>query len=188
MRRAFVLLLLLLVPARAAVAAGPEWAGSLGGTFAAVGSPDGRAFDASLAALWPVEERFSLGVMVCASDLGVTTGHLADTHSGEDLGKIEQLHRAIYGVAWRLDARVGSLRGWDPFASASWGFYSINDELHGDLLGREASTGFSLGGGLRHSIGTRAALGASMRYHRLFNDRVGRYMSAAVDWSWRPVR
>jgi hypothetical protein len=185
------LLALLGIAAPAALASPPDWTGSLGGTFAissAGGGPDGRGFDGALAAMWPIANRFDFGATAFGSDMGIEAGRLADVHTGEPLGQIDRLHRAVYGAAWRLDARVGAVRGWDPFASATWGFYSVNDELHGTLLHRVSSTGFSLGGGMRRPLGPRLSLGASLRYHRLFNDRVGRYMGAAVDWSWRSDR
>ena len=56
---------------------------------------------------------------------------------------------------------------WDPFASATWGIYSVNDELHGRLQGRVATAGFSLGGGVRRrrvcDCGIRMALGHGRR-------------------------
>ncbi len=188
MRRVLGLLLLLPVLAPAARAAAPDWTGSFGGTFAINARPDGGGFSGSLAALWPIEERFSLGAMLVADDLGMETGPLVDAHTGEPLGRTARFHRAIYGGTWRLDGRLDTRRGWEPFASATWGFYSINDELHGAFLGRVSAAGFSLGGGLRRPLGSRGALGASLRYHRMFDNRIGRYVSAGLDWAWRTGR
>ncbi len=188
MRSALAIVLLLAAWVPAARASAPDWSGSFGRTLAINSRPDGGGFDARLAAMWPVEGRFSIGATAIASDMGLTLGRLTDVHSGTDLGELARQHRAVYGLAWRLDADVRPVGGWDPFGSATWGFYSVNDELHGNLQGRVAAAGFGLGGGLRRQVGDRGALGASLRYTRMFNDRLGRYMSAGVDWVWRGAR
>jgi len=188
MRRLLAIVLLLAAAVLPARASAPDWSGTFGRTLAINARPDGGGFDAALSAMWPLEGRFSIGATALASDMGLTVGRLADVNDGADLGEIERQHRAVYGLAWRLDADANPVRGWDPYGSATWGFYSVNDELHGNLIGRVASAGFSLGGGLRRQIGERGALGASLRYTRLFNDRLGRYMSAGVDWVWRGSR
>lgn len=188
MRRAFVVVLLLCACASVARAAGPDWSGSFGRTLAINSRPDGGGFDVALAAMWPIENRFSIGATAIASDMGLELGRLDDVNDGTPLGEIERVHRAVYGVSWRLDAAGGAVRGWEPFGSGTWGFYSVNDELHGKLMERVAATGFSLGGGMRRGLGERGALGASVRYTRMFNDRLGRYASASIDWAWRRAR
>ncbi len=72
-----------------------------------------------------------------------------------------------------------------PFASATWGFYRVTDDVRGDELDSVGSTGFSLAMGARRPLGRHFALGAVVRYHRLFNDRLGRLMSAGLDCAWR---
>jgi len=69
--------------------------------------------------------------------------------------------------------------------SGSWGYYRVTDDMRGHVERRIASTAFSLGAGIRRSVGERHAVGTSIRYHRLFNDRIGRYVGWAVDWSYR---
>jgi hypothetical protein len=35
-----------------------------------------------------------------------------------------------------------------------------------------------------HPVAGATALGLGIRYHRLFNDEVGRYASFAAEWRW----
>ena len=181
------LVVALLVPGGArAGARGPELIGSLGGSFAVLGLPSGGGSSASLAAMWPVTRRLAFGVMVHGDDAGSTVDSLRDEQGrGLVYGKIEQLHRAAWGVSWRFDAAAPARLGVTPFASATWGYYRVNDDVRGNELGSVGSTGFSLAGGARRLLGGHFALGAVVRYHRLFNDREGRFMSAGLDCAWR---
>jgi hypothetical protein len=195
-----VLLVALSPEAARAGVRSPEWSGTLGSTFAVrsgpvalrerpevlLGAPDGGGSSASLAALWPVAPRFSFGVMLHGDDAGSTVDSLRD-EQGHGLvhGKVEQVHRAAWGVSWRLDAAAPARFGATPFASATWGYYRVADDLRGEELGSVGSAGFSLAAGARWPLGRHFALGAVVRYHRLFNDREGRFMSAGLDFVWR---
>jgi hypothetical protein len=185
--RWFALVAVLLVPGMAQAGAWrPELSGSLGGSFAVLGLPSSGGSSASLAAMWPVAPRLSFGVMLHGDDAGSTVDSLRD-EQGRGLvhGKVEQIHRAAWGASWRLDATASARFGMTPFASATWGCYRIADDLRGDALGSVNSTGFSLAAGARKPLGRHIALGAVVRYHRLFNDREGRFMSAGLDCAWR---
>jgi peptide/nickel transport system permease protein len=59
------------------------------------------------------------------------------------------------------------------------------DDLRGKRLSSVGSAGFSLAAGVRWQLGRYVGLGAVVRYHRLFNDREGRFMSAGLDCAWR---
>jgi hypothetical protein len=50
-----------------------------------------------------------------------------------------------------------------------------------------SSTGFSLAAGVQRRVAGGNSFGAVVRYHRLFNDVTGRYVSGAVEWGWRGV-
>lgn len=173
----------------AAAAAGnwrPALIGSAGGTFAVLGTPDAGGASVSLAAMWPVSERLSFGVMLHGDDAGTVVDSLRDASgAGLPYGKIEQAHRAAWGASWRLDATAPPRFGLTPVASATWGVYRIADDARGDELGHVGSTGWSLAGGLRHEFGPHLGLGAYVRYHRLFNDVEGRFMSVGLEGIWR---
>jgi hypothetical protein len=164
----------------------PELTGSLGGSFAVLGLPSGGGTSASLAAMWPVAPRLSFGVMLHGDDAGSIVDSLRDEQGhGLVYGRIEQIHRAAWGASWRLDAAAPARLGTTPFASATWGYYRVADDLRGDRLSSAGSTGFSLAAGARWPLSGHFDLGAVVRYHRLFNDREGRFMSAGLDCAWR---
>jgi hypothetical protein len=164
----------------------PTLIGSAGGTFAVLSEPSGGGASASLALMWPVTGRLSFGVMAHGDDAGSTVDSLRDeSGAGLAFGKIQQLHRAAWGVSWRLDATAAPRLGLTPFASATWGAYRVADDAAGNALGHVGSTGWSVAAGLRRDLGRHLALGAYTRYHRLFNDVEGRFMSAGLEGIWR---
>ena len=182
----FALVAVLLAPSVARAGAWrPELSGSLGGSFAVLGLPSGGGSSAALTAMWPVAPRLSFGVMLHGDDAGSTVDSLRDEQGrGLAYGKIEQVHRAAWGASWRLDAAAPARFGATPFASATWGYYRVADDLRGDEISSVGSAGFSLAAGARRPLGRHIALGAVVRYHRLFNDREGRFMSAGLDCAW----
>jgi hypothetical protein len=164
----------------------PELGAALGASYAVLGRPDGGGTSASLSAMWPVAPRVSFGVMFHGDDAGSTVDSLRDAQGrGLPVGKIELSHRVAWGASWRLDAAAPARYGVTPFASATWGYYRIADDLRGRELGSTGSAGFSLGAGARRPFGSHVSLGVVARYHRLFNDREGRFMSAGLDCAWR---
>ncbi|OGF14463.1 MAG: hypothetical protein A2W00_00035 [Candidatus Eisenbacteria bacterium RBG_16_71_46] len=173
----------LAVPARAGNL--PRIDASLGRTVGVLGAIDGGGISASLSALWPVEEGpLSAGAMLFADDLGSELGRLRDPNDGTDLGAVALSHRQAYGGAWRVDLDGPSWRGWRSFGSGTWGYYRIQDDRRGASLGALSSAGFSLGTGARRVLAGTQSVGLAVRYHRLFNDRAGRYVSVAADWFW----
>jgi hypothetical protein len=163
----------------------PALVGSVGGSFAVLGEPSGGGASASLAALWPVTGRLSFGVMVHGDDAGSVVDSLRDASgAGLAFGKVDQVHRAAWGVSWRLDGTAPPRLGFTPFASATWGAYRVADDAQGESLGHVGSTGWSLAAGLRRGLGSHLALGLYTRYHRLFNDVEGRFMSAGLEGIW----
>jgi len=193
---ALALALAALAPAAAGAAAWrPEVTGSFGGTFAVLGEPGGGGPSVDVGLLWPVDHGLSFGLGVLADDLGQLEGRLLDPHDGTDLGAVGQQHRWTLGAVWRADLRlpaavteqvpIMAALHLEPFVSGTWGYYRIADDVRGTRLGETGSTGFSLGGGLRTPVGRSLSVGVTGRYHRLFNDRAGRYVSVGLDWSWR---
>lgn len=166
-------------PSRAEVSA------TVGSTAAILGDIKERGLAASLSVLWPVEDRLAFGVALLADDLGSNVVELFEPTTGASLGLEEARHRAVYGAAWRLDVRPREDLAWRPYASGTWGWSLVRDDVRGRTLSQLSSTGFTLGAGVRHAVRSSAAVGFALRYHRLLNDRVGRYVSAGMEWSWR---
>lgn len=177
---------LLAVPAAATASWRPVLAGGIGGTFAVLGDPNDGGASASLAAMWPAGERLSFGVMVHGDDAGARVDSLRDESGATlDVGKVEQAHRAAWGVSWRLDATAAARFGLTPVASATWGIYRVADDVQGRDLAHVNSVGWSAGAGLRRELGPHFGLGVTVRYHRLFNDAEGRFMSVGLEGVWR---
>ena len=181
-----------LLASAAVCAAAPAGAGpapgieaSAGGTLAISGESGDGGWSLALSPMWSLEDRFSFGVTFFADDMGTELGRLRDPNDGTDLGATELGHAFVLGAAWRLDREWGSLLTWMPYVSGTWGYYTVTDDRRGRVERRVGSTGFSLGAGVRRAVTDRHAVGTSIRYHRLFNDRIGRYVGWAVDWSFR---
>ena len=188
MRRALAIsvLVLALGAARAAALPSPDLALAAGGAFGVSSPPDEGGVALSLAALWSFDGPFSFGPMLFADDLGTRIDRLRDANDGTDLGATEGAHRFAYGGVWRLDAGLPGAGAWRPYASAAYGVYRIQDDRLGVARGALSSTGASAAAGVRRALPGWGALGISIRYHQLFNDVVRHYVSAGVDWSWRP--
>jgi len=164
----------------------PSLKGAVGMTGAISGTePRDGGLSLGIAGLWPIDERlFSAGVMLLADDMGSQTGPLRDPNSGVPLGTTEILHRAVYGVAFRVDATPPARKGWGWLGSGTWGAYQVVDDVRGDVSGVEYGTGFSLAAGVRYGLRTTSALAGVVRYHRVFDERVGRYMSFGAEFTW----
>lgn len=179
-------LAVLVAPVAARAVPRPELYASAGTTLAILGQPNDGGLAAAAAALWPVEDHFAFGLTAFADDLGAAVGQLHDPNDATLLlGTAELAHRSSLGAAWRLDARLERSGGPALVASGTWGYARIIDDHRGDRVGAVGSTGFGLGGGARYSIFKSNTLGLMIRYQRFFNDRAGRYASAAVEWGWR---
>lgn len=163
----------------------PGLEATAGATTAISGTPDGGGWSVSLSPMWSLEDGYSFGVMLFADDMGTIFGPLRDPNDGVDLGTTEQGHTYLLGAAWRFDRQWGSIRGLLPYVSGTWGVYRIADDHLGHVERRISSLGFSIAGGVQRMVNDRHALGASIRYHRLFNDRIGRYVGWSVDWSFQ---
>ena len=179
--------LVLLVPgAVRAAGRAPQVYGTYGGTFQVLGEPGDGGSSVSLAVLWPVTERIAFGAMAHVDDAGTTVGYLGGPQGPlASYGQVQQAHRQSTGASWRLDATSRPRFGMTGVASATWGYYRVTDDLRGAKLSQVGSTGFSLGLGVREGIGRHFTLGLLGRYHRLFNDREGRFMSAGLELGWR---
>jgi hypothetical protein len=175
-----------------AVAAGasPLFEGAFGITGAITGDISGGGASVAGAVLWPVPEVWTgtrvsarFGIMGHADDMGSEITELHDPVSGESIGTSETAHRSTWGVSWRLDAMLPAWGSWVPEASGSWGYYRVGDDVRGEDVSSLGSAGFSLGAGIGRPLGALSAA-AVVRYHRLFNDRTGRYVTGGVAFRW----
>ena len=186
MRRGAGLLLLLLPLAVAPpAAASPALVGAVGGTAAITGGFDQGGASIAVAVLWPVEGLpLRFGVMGHGDDLGTRLAAIRDRHDGSPRGTVATGHRAVWGASWRLDAGLPVRAGLEPGVSASWGYYWVADDAQGGDVAAASSAGFSLAVDLARQLGPSHAAGIVVRYHRLFNDLAGRYITGAVEWRW----
>ncbi len=154
-------------------------------TTADDGARDEGGLGLSLSATWPIATRWSLGATVFADDLGAHAETLRDPNDGTPLGTVDTDHRMAWGASWRADRTFAAARGWEPSLSATWGWYRLADDRLGRVTGGESSTGVSVGAGVSRVLRGDFAAGASLRWHRLFNDRSRGWVTAGLDWTWR---
>lgn len=188
MRRALVftaLAVALAVPPALALPA-PDLALTAGGVFGVETPPNEGGASVEIAALWHFDGPFAFGPAFYAHDLGARIGRLLDPNDGVDLGATEQTHRFAFGGGWRLDSALPPVASWEPYVGAGYGIYRIQDDRLGVSQGAVTSLGANVAAGIRRPLYGWGALGVSIRYHQLFNDVVRHYVSAGLDWTWRP--
>lgn len=181
---AALLALSMILPPRAPAAVPlPEMLTGAGRTVLAAGKPDEGGISYYLSGLWPVEGGLHFGVTLYADDMGEEVGNLLDPNDGTFLGLVQKAHRWVYGGGWRGDYAFGPQDGWGRYASATWGYYRVEDDRLGVVRHAASSAGLSLGLGVRHPFSPRNPVGASLRYHRLFHGGVGHYVTVSLDLS-----
>jgi hypothetical protein len=189
--RARALIVVIAALAGLGLARGPAHAGKpevvvgLGSVAAVENGPGGGGVSLALSLLWPIEQRFRVGLMAFADDMGDRTGALVGP-GGENLGTVSQLHRDALGAAWRMEAHAASGGFVAPFIAATWGYYRLSDDVRGDELQRVHVAGFGLGAGVTRSLSARHAASALLRYQQLSRGSTERYLSAALEWRWGP--
>ena len=179
-----------------ALAAGPRVALARGGfvfdvgkTGAISGPLTDGGMSLGLGLLWPVDEApWSLpvrfGLMGFFDDMGSQVEPLVGG-AGNVIGLAETQHQDVFGAAFRLDWEPAIKWKWRPYGSGTWGYYRVTNDLHGATLDGVSAAGFSLGGGIVRHLASGSSFGAVVRYHRLFDDVTGRYVSGGVEWGWR---
>jgi len=176
-------------PAQAAKAM--ELSGSLGRTFAITGDIHEGGPAVQLDALLPMSRTWSIGFAFYGADMGQKTERLLDPNDGTDLGAVGGPTRYAYGVGWALDVHpwAGQIDAPKALSGLSLagtaGHYRITVETQGDVHEDDDAFGWALAERWRLPVGAHAALGQWVRYTRVFDARLGRYMSAGVDWTWR---
>lgn len=173
-----------------AASASPLFEGAVGVTGAITGDIAEGGASVSGAILWPVPKVWTgtrasarFGFMAHADDMGSEITQILDENDGTPIGTTETAHRSTWGVSWRLDAMLPAWGSWVPEASGSWGYYRVSDDVRGTDTSSLGSAGFSLGAGIGRPLGAISAA-AVVRYHRLFNDRTGRYVTGGVAFRW----
>jgi len=169
--------------AGAAHAAGPSLEANLGGTFGSSDEPKSGGFSTALSALWSAEPVW-FGPTLFVDDLGTRLGRLEDPNDQTDLGAVQELHRVSFGGAWRVDVPVRIAPKWPAYVGAAAGIYRIRDSQLGVVQQEFSATGVSVAAGLRRSVGKAMLLGASARFHRVFDNRQNDYACATIDLIW----
>jgi len=154
-----------------------------GRTLAAQGEPDGGGVSLSLSMLWPVEERYRIGLMAFADGLGEQSQRLVGP-GGDDLGPIAGVHRAVRGVAVRVEAHAPRWVGLEPYLAANWGFCRAEDDVRGTSLGGHDAASIGLGAGLLRRFNEHHAAGIGLRAQHLSRGEAGRYAGATLEWRW----
>ena len=154
----------------------------VGRTLAVKDGPGGGGVSLEGSVLWPVEDRFRIGMMGFLTGLGERTDRLIGG-GGTDLGPIAGSHRAAQGVALRLEAHARTGHRLGPYLAATWGFYRVEDDVRGTLLQADDAVGFGLGLGLMRSLNDHHAAGVAVRGQQLSRAGEG-YVTAAFEWRW----
>lgn len=168
----------------------PDVVLSAGGTFAANSKPSGGGASASLALLWPLDERWRMGVVGYADDIGTSYIELVDPNDGTPLGPAASLHRWTWGGAWRVEGDVWQRDRWVAGGTGAWGWWRVEDDRRGRVLVAASAVGFRLGAQVRHAFDRGRSLGLEVGYHQLARDRhtswdrVTRYATAALQYRW----
>ncbi|HEY6867914.1 MAG TPA: hypothetical protein VI792_11695 [Candidatus Eisenbacteria bacterium] len=174
---------LLLCAGAAPAAARPQFALSAGRTFAIIGAADngGPAFE--LRALWRIREAVSAGLALSASDMGQQVDTLP-----MGLGKTAGTAQAAFGAAVAAEMRPflesDRLLLRTLFGGGTAGLVGVRDTHLGTRLYAKGVFGFSGAVGWHLPLGEHATMGPSLHYTRVFDDHLGRFMSAGLDWTW----
>jgi hypothetical protein len=154
-----------------------------GRTFAIVANSDEGGPSIDLRALWPLRSDIGLGAALFAHDMGQAVGELPQDMGAVGLPAEFTVSASVAADVHPFASRSGPMRGL--FANGTAGPYLVRETQFGNQLSSQGALGWSLGGGWRTRVGDRATAGAFVQYHRVFADRLGRFMSAGLEWSWR---
>ena len=142
-----------------------------------------------LSALWPVLERARFGVRGFMTDVGSLQGHFTDANDPSvSVGTVEVAHVDVYGAAWRLELDGPDWGRLRTFVNGDLGIYRFEADERGEVFGAVTRAGWALGGGAEIPVGAGHAAGLTVRFDRAFDDFTRYWMSAAVEWRWRPGR
>ena len=167
--------------------AAPRLEAGFGITGASSDGPKRSGAAVTAAMLWEVVPGFEFGPMLFADDLGSRVGRLRDPNDGTDLGAVAEDHRAVFGGAWRGDMALMRNDRWNAAAGATWGYYRVQDDRLGEIRSAVSAVGWSLGAGVSRHLRPTAALGISVRWNQLLEERQDHYVRATVNLLWLPA-
>ncbi|HTR97267.1 MAG TPA: hypothetical protein VMH61_05145 [Candidatus Acidoferrales bacterium] len=168
----------------------PELDLSFGQSFGPDGQPSGGGTSIAFAPMWPAGDRTRFGVSLFADDIGSTIVPLTDLNSGQYLGLSASLHRWTWGAAWRGDVVALRRPHWSSSLRGEWGWWRIEDDTRGTILGATSAIGVGAGLEARRRFAEGHDIGFNVNYRQLFDAREsnGRhpwhYATAAVEWCW----
>jgi hypothetical protein len=171
---------------------GPRISGSVAHTFAILGTVHDGATAFGLNALVPVDGdsgMLGLGVGMWADDMGQGVERLLDPDTFADIGAVGGSSRFVVGGGLAADFHPApglahGARG-GPFLAGTAGVYYVESREQSSLDHADNALGWSLGAGWCFRIGALGSVGPSVHYHRVFDDRLGRFMAAGLEWAWR---
>jgi len=159
----------------------------LGITAASSDGPKQSGAAVTAAMLWDIVPGLDFGVMLFADDLGSRIGRLRDPNDGTDLGAVAEDHRGVFGGAWRADFPLVRGERWRSEAGVTWGYYRIQDDQLGVGYDGMSTVGWSVGAGASRRVRPTAAIGISVRWNQLLEERQDHYVRATVDLMWLPA-
>ena len=179
-----------------AALARPEVTGTIGSSFAILGSVEEGGAALKLNALWPLggaSSPMSLGLGLWAVDAGQKTQRLLDPGTGLDIGAVGGTSLTTFGGGLAADLHPGLGRAREasaalsgPYLSGAVGVFAVNTGQQGRASYSDGAPGWSAGGGWRFRLGNRFTVGPAVHYHRiLFENHLVRFAAASVDWAWR---
>ncbi len=173
----------------------PELAFAAGTSVGVNGTPGSGGAAASLALLWPFENRFAFGGVLYADDLGTGFSDLIDPNTGQPLGTVASLHRWGFGAGWRTEARIAQseARRWQFVWGADFGYGrqerdqrgEVNDAVSGVLVATGPSFTWKTMGG--HSFGGAVAWKHAFVSRDADADRPTDWGTLALEWRWKTV-
>jgi hypothetical protein len=179
-----------LAPPVAGAAGRFELSGRLGRTFAILSDVTEGGPAVQIDALLPAADAYSIGVALFVADMGQTTQRLLDPNNGTDLGAVGGPTRMAAGLGPELDVHPWAGRARAPLLLSGLSFagtagsYGVRQTLRGDVLDDDIAIGWSLAARWHVHVGGHAALGTWVQYTRVFDDQLGRYASAGLEWTW----
>ena len=183
------LLAALLAAPRARAAA--ELGITAGTTFNVNGEPGSGGVAASVALMWPFEDRYAFGVVMHADDQGSEMTELFDPNTGQSLGTVGDQHRWTYGVSWRGEARLTDSRKWRFLWGADFGFARQEVDVRGEVQDAVSDVMLATGPTLLWKMVGGQTLGITGAWKHAFvsrdtdPSRTTEWASLALTWRWQ---
>jgi hypothetical protein len=140
----------------------------------------------------PVNDRVSVGVEGAADDLFSVFVSARD-ETGAVLDAQPVVHCSTWNLAWRVDADILAVPGSKSWrvpsstltATGTAGMWRVTIDRLLRRLEENDVLGWTAGLAWNFQLPAGVALGPAVRYARVFDDGVGRYVTVSLDWNWR---